>query len=221
MPFIQQANIACGFHASDPHHMRKTIQAAVKHGVTIGAHPGYPDLLGFGRRAMDLTGQPLIDTLQYQIGALQALCQAQGTQLCYIKPHGALYHAMMQEESIFITILQAVATLDNSLAVMVFANPSQSDYQAIADRYQVPLWFEAFADRRYDEDGSLIARNQPTALLTDVDQIVEQAQQLICSASVTTTSGRRLEVQATSLCLHGDNPSAPQAAKLIRALMPA
>ena len=123
MPYVDQANIACGFHASDPLTMSKTVALAKQHGVTIGAHPGYPDLVGFGRRNMDIAPAELKALIQYQVGALQGICRAQGVEVAYVKPHGALYNTMMKDFSVLETVMQAVSELDSSLILMVMAIP--------------------------------------------------------------------------------------------------
>jgi UPF0271 protein len=218
MPLIDMANIACGFHASDPHTMYHTIALAMTHQVTIGAHPGYPDLLGFGRNDMDLSSQELINMLLYQVGALQALCHAQATRVAYIKPHGALYHRMMQDEKVFTSIVQSVAMLEGNLALMVMALPDNTMHQRIAKQYQVPLLLEAFCDRAYADDGSLQSRKKEGAVFTDMERIRSQAKQLIQQQSVISVSGKRLPIQANTLCIHGDSDLAVISAQAINAL---
>ena len=153
MPFVDQANIACGFHASDPLTMSKTVALAKQHNVTIGAHPAYPDLVGFGRRNMDIAADELKAIIQYQIGALQGICQAHGTKVTYVKPHGALYNTMMANFSVLESVMQAISELDNSLILMVMAIPEADQVKALAKQYNLSLWFEAFSDRLYTDEG--------------------------------------------------------------------
>ncbi|QUJ68463.1 5-oxoprolinase subunit PxpA [Photobacterium sp. GJ3] len=209
MPYVDQANIACGFHASDPDTMARTVASAVTHQVTIGAHPGYNDKPGFGRRSIPHSPEAITHLVAYQTGALEAICQLHGTQVAYVKPHGALYHDMMNRSDVLDAILKSVAAMNRQrptpLALMVLAKADNSAIQAAAARYQVPLLFEAFADRAYDEQGNLVARNQPGAVHHDPVQIQQQALAL-ATGSVTTINGQSLSLQADTLCVHGDNP---------------
>ena len=167
MPFIDCANIACGFHAGDPQIMRKTVALALEHDVQIGAHPAYQDLAGFGRRSMAYTAQALQDLLHYQIGALDGICRAQGTRVSYVKPHGALYNDMMANPEQLRAVVRAVAAYDASLPLMLMATRDNSAAQAIGDACGVTLWFEAFADRAYDAAGHLVSRQLPGAVHHD------------------------------------------------------
>ena len=159
MPYISSANIACGFHAGDPSIMRKTVSLALSHGVQIGAHPAYQDLVGFGRRSMAYAAQELQDILHYQIGALDGICRAQGGRVSYVKPHGAMYNDMMANPAQLRAVLQAVASYDRRLPLMLMATRDNSAAQQMGDEYGVTLWFEAFADRAYDKMQAHLARN--------------------------------------------------------------
>ena len=219
MPFVDQANIACGFHASDPFTMSKTVALARKHNVTIGAHPAYPDLVGFGRRNMDIAPDELKAIIQYQIGALQGICQAHGTKVTYVKPHGALYNTMMANFHVLETVMQAVCELDNSLILMVMAIPEAEQVKALAKQYNLALWFEAFSDRLYTDDGRLTPRKQANAVHKNFDLIEQQVLQLSEQGSLITESGNTLAVHADTICVHGDGDHALEAVQRIRSVV--
>ncbi|WP_372877982.1 5-oxoprolinase subunit PxpA [Pseudomonas sp.] len=216
MPYIDCANIACGFHASDPSTMRKTVALAVSHGVRIGAHPAYQDLVGFGRRSMDCSAQEVEDLLLYQIGALEALCRSQGSRVSYVKPHGALYQDMMRKPDTLRAVMRAVASYDRSLPVMLMTTRDNRQAQAIGDEFGITLWFEAFADRAYDAAGFLVARSQPGAVHHDSDVIVNQATTLAKGDALLASDGSALPLQAHTLCVHGDNAGSVAAVRRIR-----
>ncbi|MCH9691212.1 MAG: 5-oxoprolinase subunit PxpA [Gammaproteobacteria bacterium] len=216
MPHIDMASIACGMHASDPLVMSETVALAKRHQVTIGAHPGYNDLQGFGRRHIALSKAELSALFLYQLGALSALCESQNTTMEYVKPHGALYNTMMQEDDVFITLLAALQGFDESLPFVVMATPDTEHYIKLAKRYNVLLYFEAFVDRAYDKNGRLVSRAMKGATFIDLKKIQQQALQLIETQSVTTLHGDIIAVHADTLCIHGDSPLAVQAASWLR-----
>ncbi|WP_417506769.1 5-oxoprolinase subunit PxpA [Marinomonas gallaica] len=216
MPYVDQANIACGFHASDPLTMAKTVALAKQHNVTIGAHPAYPDLVGFGRRNMDIAPTELKALIQYQVGALQGICKAHGTQVTYVKPHGALYNTMMADFSVLETVMQAVSELDPTLVLMVMAIPESDQVRALAEKYQLTLWFEAFSDRLYTDEGRLTPRKQSGAVHQTFDLIEQQVLQLSEQGVLTTESGQLLAIQADTICVHGDGAHAVEAVQRIR-----
>lgn len=216
MPFIDCANIACGFHAGDPGIMRKTVALALKHDVQIGAHPAYQDLAGFGRRSMAYTAAELQDLLHYQLGALDGICHAQGTRIRYVKPHGAMYNDMMASPEQLRAVVHAVATYDARLPLMLMATRDNREAQAIGDEYGVTLWFEAFADRAYDNAGRLVSRQLPGAVHHDADTIVRQALTLAAGQSLIASDGSALYLHANTLCVHGDNASSVAAVQRIR-----
>jgi UPF0271 protein len=220
MPHIDQANIACGFHAGDPLAMRTTLTLAASHGVSIGAHPAYPDLVGFGRRSMNLSTDELIATLHYQVAALEGMARSLGLELSYVKPHGALYNDMMANPQVRATILQALASYHRPLALMLQATTAAQQHRAEADALGIRVLFEAFADRCYDDDGSLLSRSKPGAVHTR-ERMLLQVEQLKKEGTVTTVSGNRLALQVDTLCVHGDNPESVQAIQAIRALVDA
>ncbi|KVV08485.1 MULTISPECIES: 5-oxoprolinase subunit PxpA [unclassified Pseudomonas] len=216
MPFIDCANIACGFHAGDPGIMRKTVALALKHDVQIGAHPAYQDLAGFGRRSMAYTAAELQDLLHYQLGALDGICRAQGTRIGYVKPHGAMYNDMMASPEQLRAVVHAVATYDARLPLMLMATRDNREAQAIGDEYGVTLWFEAFADRAYDNAGRLVSRQLPGAVHHDADTIVRQALTLAAGQPLIASDGSALYLHANTLCVHGDNASSVAAVQRIR-----
>ena len=218
MPHIDQANIACGFHGGDPLTIRKTLALAARHGVSIGAHPAYPDLVGFGRRPMNLSADEIIANLHYQVAALEGMAHSQGLELLHIKPHGALYNDMMANNEVRAAIMEAVASYHRPLALMLQATPEADRHHAEAENFGISLLFEAFADRCYDDDGKLLSRSRPGAV-HERQRMLEQVQQLQRDGTVTTVSGRVLPMQADTLCVHGDNLEGVQAIQAIRALV--
>lgn len=206
MPYIDQANIACGFHAGDPEVIANTLLLAKKAGVEIGAHPGYQDKEGFGRRTMEYSAQQITNLVSYQIGAINQLCQLYGCKLSYVKPHGALYNTMMQNEQVFTAIVKAVSA--GSLALMILARPDLSAYQKIAKQYNVELIHEAFADRSYDENGLLVSRSLAGAVLSDPDAIIKQVSLLKNQQGIETIDGQFIPLKVDSICVHGDNQAA-------------
>ncbi|MBD1559026.1 5-oxoprolinase subunit PxpA [Vibrio sp. S9_S30] len=204
MPWVDMANIACGFHASDPDVMSNTLKIAKIHSVKIGAHPGYNDLVGFGRRSIPMTQDQIVHSVVYQVGALTALASLNDVHLDYIKPHGALYNDMMQNEDVFVGVLAAAENF--SLPVMILAAADNSRYLDLADRFNVPLLFEAFADRAYQDNGLLVPRSQPNAVHHKEDDIFHQVMQLAKYGSITSENGNVIPIEADTVCVHGDNP---------------
>jgi UPF0271 protein len=223
MPYVDMSNIACGFHASDPQVMARTVALSVQHNVAIGAHPGYPDLQGFGRKAMAFSFAELVNITLYQIGALQAICAANNTSVSYVKPHGALYNTMMQDIDVYRAVLTAVSTVNPKIPLMIMATAETSaNYQAyveLAKQLTVPLLFEAFCDRVYTDEGALQSRQIKGAVYNNIDSIVDQATQLITQHSVTSCTGKILSVKADSICIHGDGALALLSVKRIRDIL--
>lgn len=215
MPHIDMASIACGMHAGNTSIMRHTVALARQHAVSIGAHPGYPDRAGFGRRAFALTGVALRDCLREQIGALDAICREQASRLDYVKPHGALYNLMMRDDSTLETIIDAVAGFDPALYLVVQAGSTAHNDRLRARAGALRLSFEAFADRAYADDGLLAARQSPGAVHDTAERILEQVAELR-QGRVTSLNGHSLSIEADTLCLHGDNPASVAAAARIR-----
>lgn len=204
MPHIDQANIACGFHAGDPVVLSTTLSLAKQHGVHIGAHPSYPDLQGFGRRSIAMSEQELYCCLQYQIAAVDGMAMSRGLTLDYVKPHGALYNDMMKNPDIRATVMRAVSNYHRPLRLMLQATLAASEHRAQAGQFGLQLYFEAFADRRYDDDGALLARSKSGAVLSKKDMLA-QVKQLVEHGTVNTVSGNILSLQVDTLCVHGDN----------------
>jgi UPF0271 protein len=218
MPHIDQANIACGFHGGDPLTIRKTLALAAQHGVTIGAHPAYPDLVGFGRRSMNLSSDEIIASLHYQVAALDGMASSQQLVLSYVKPHGALYNDMMAKADVRAAIMQAMASYHRPLPLMLQATPQANEHRREAEAFGLELLLEAFADRCYDDDGKLLARSKPGAV-HNRERMLSQVEQLQTDGTVTTVSGTVIELQADTLCVHGDNLEGVQAIQAIRALV--
>ncbi len=219
MPLIDQANIACGFHASDPLTMQQTVQLAAANKVSIGAHPSYPDLVGFGRRSMNIASDELAAIIIYQIGALQAFCQQQQVKIDYVKPHGALYNDMMQNLTIFESVCSAIASVGNSLILMIQALPDTQAFQIIAKKYQLKLYFEAFADRNYQSDGFLVPRSTEHAVISEQQLVANRCEHLLTHGSILDIEGKPLAMQVDSLCVHGDNQQALVLVKALRQLI--
>ena len=219
MSEIDQANIACGFHAGDPLVMKAALDIAKAHGVSVGAHPSYPDLQGFGRRSMAMQANELSACIQYQVSALIGMANIVGTQVDYVKPHGALYNDMMKSKDIRQTVMKSVAAMcQGKLPLMVQATSQNQTISDEAKQHGVPLLFEAFSDRRYTDEGYLQSRQIDGAVLSPQEALV-QAKQLIEQGTVTTASGATLSIQADSLCVHGDTAGAVEIARQIRAYL--
>ena len=213
MPYITSANIACGYHAGDPATIRKTIKLAHEHGVAIGAHPGLPDLMGFGRRVMQIKPQEMYDLVLYQAGAVKAFAEAIGAKLHHVKCHGALYNMSTDDIALSTAMAQAIKDLGGDLIMVGMAN---SPMLETAKSMGVRVAGEAFADRGYTDAGRLASRDDPKGMIVDEAQAVAQALQIIEAGAVTSTSGKQVAVAAQTLCLHGDQPDAVAFAKALR-----
>lgn len=216
MPLVDMASIACGFHASDPDIMDATVAMAVASGVTIGAHPSYADLAGFGRRSIAHTAGQIRTLLWYQLGALDGFCQAHGSTLGYVKPHGALNNDMMLDPSLLKTVMHGVRQFRPGLPLMVPVNRQWPEHEAMAREIGIRLIPEAFADRAYDEQGNLVSRREPGAVHHDTERIVAQAMGFARDRGVYSHEGTWLDLPAESLCVHGDNQAALDALRAIR-----
>lgn len=211
--YVSSANIACGFHAGDPHVMRKTVAAAIANNVAIGAHPSLPDLQGFGRRAMAMSVSEVYDIVLYQIAALAGFTQALGAPLSHVKAHGALYNMAAKDKPLALAIAHAVHDFDKQLVLFGLAGSEQI---RAADTVGLRSASEVFADRTYQDDGSLTARTQPHAMIEDIDTAVLQVQRMVTEGKVRSVGGKDISVQADTLCLHGDQPNALLFAQRIR-----
>ena len=221
MPYIDLANIACGFHASDPDVMRSTVRMAVEHGVKVGAHPAYPDLVGFGRRSLACSAAEIENLVLYQIGALAAICRAEGTELSYVKPHGALYNDKARSEEIFTAVAKAVVAFDPKLPLMTLAIRDTSRLRQLAEAQGITLLLEAFADRGYDADGHLLSRLLPRAVHHDPETIIEQARRIAQGEALSASDGSDLILEADALCVHGDNAESVASIRQIREMLEA
>ncbi|QDP01762.1 5-oxoprolinase subunit PxpA [Thalassotalea sp. PS06] len=217
MPHIDMANIACGFHASDPDTLQKTLSLAIEHNVLIGAHPSYQDLHGFGRRSIKHSEREIINLMHYQIAAIDGMAQSQGAMVHYVKPHGALYNDMMAKPEVFTAVVKSIHQFYRPLKLMILATADAANYQKIAEQYSVELIFEAFADRRYTPEGRLTPRTEQGAILNK-QQVMEQVTLLVNQGQVITNAGTPLSLKADTLCVHGDNHESVALVKEIKAL---
>lgn len=206
MAYVDMANIACGMHASDPEVMSYTVNLATKHDVTVGAHPGYPDLQGFGRRNMDLSPNEVENIVLYQVGAMRAFCKRHQARLDYIKPHGALYNTMMKQLDILEAIIKAAAQFE--LKLMILATAEFEKHKKLASNYGVNLILEGFVDRGYEDDGNLVNRRKKGAFLTG-EEMITRVTDLCSGKSISSISGKNLEFPIESLCVHGDGEGVP------------
>ena len=216
IPLISSANIACGFHAGDPGVMRATVRLAADSQVAVGAHPGLPDLVGFGRRTMDLSLDEISDLVTYQVGALQAFAVDRGTRLQHVKPHGALYNMAVADPRIWGAVMQAMARLDPSLILMALAGRGRSELETMSRRFGVRVAYEFFGDRAYHADGSLVSRKLPGSVLEDHDRVADRVARMATEGRVTCIDGSEISMTAHTICVHGDNPSALALVKAIR-----
>lgn len=213
LPVVSSANIACGFHAGDPAGIFKTLKQAAACGVNVGAHVSYPDLVGFGRRNMDVSYDELLTDVMYQVAALQGLAKAAGTQVTYVKPHGALYNTIAHNLQQAKAVIDAMQLLDPKLILVGLAGSALIEF---AQQQGVMVIAEAFADRAYNADGSLVSRRLAGAVLHDVEEIAARVVSLIQTGGVTSIDGQFTPIQAQSICLHGDTQGAVEMAQAIR-----
>lgn len=218
MPYIDMANLACGFHASDPVTMHRAISQAKEQGVKIGAHPSYPDLVGFGRREMLCTSEEIVAFMLYQIGALAALCQSYGMKIHYVKPHGALYNTMMQNEVVFRAIAKAIAKYDRDIKLMILSSPKNDHYAMLAHKYGVDLIYEVFADRAYTDEGFLVSRQEQEAVIHNQNDVLNRAKLLFEEGMIETINGNKIPLKADTICVHGDNAAALELIKVLHQL---
>jgi UPF0271 protein len=211
---VTSANIACGYHAGDPGVMRRTVRAAHAAGVAIGAHPGLPDLVGFGRREMHVSPAEVEDLILYQVGALAAFAAAEGARLRHIKPHGALYNMAARDERLAAAISGSVAAFDRHLVLFCLAGSVQL---AAGRAAGLRVASEGFADRAYEPDGSLTPRSRPGAVIHDPDLVVQRAVRMVTEGRVTATDGSEVALHVDTLCTHGDTPGAQALVQRLRA----
>lgn len=213
LAIVSSANVACGFHAGDPAGILRTLAAAAERGVCVGAHVSYPDLVGFGRRNMDIAPEDLRADVIYQIGALQALATAAGTQVRYVKPHGALYNTIAHHRTQADAVMDAMQAVDKDLVLLALAG---SPLIAWASQRGVAVVAEAFADRAYNADGTLVSRREKGAVLHDAEVVAQRMLQLVQTGEIESITGARVRLQAHSICVHGDSAGAVAMAQRVR-----
>ncbi|MXN29256.1 LamB/YcsF family protein [Delftia sp. CH05] len=213
LDIVSSANVACGFHAGDPAGILETLKAARARGAIVGAHVSYPDLVGFGRRNMDVASADLVAGVIYQIGALQGLARVAGTEVRYVKPHGALYNTIAHDRRQATDVITAMRAIDPSLVLVALAGSPLIDWARDAGLTVVA---EAFADRGYTPEGTLVSRRDPGAVLHDVDQIAARMLMLVREGVVEAVDGSPVRIAADSICVHGDSPGAVTIARHLR-----
>ncbi|HEC96288.1 MAG TPA: LamB/YcsF family protein [Euryarchaeota archaeon] len=213
MKYVTSANVACGYHAGDPLVMRKTVKIAKENNVMVGAHPGYPDLMGFGRRYMKISREEARNYVLYQIGALYAFLRTEGLQMQHVKPHGALYNALITDEDLAYGVLEGVLDFDKDLIFVALAGSKVID---MASDMGLKVAREAFADRAYTKDGTLVPRNMPGAIIHDREEVVSRVLSIVEEKRVKTIDGTFIEIEVDTICVHGDNPEALELVKYIR-----
>ena len=210
---ITSANVACGYHAGDPGVMRETIRLARESGTSVGAHPGYPDLVGFGRREIKASAKDVEDMVLYQIGALAAIAAAEGVKLAHVKAHGALYNQAVRDRALADAIARAVRAFDSSL--VLFGLPG-SELLNAGDRAGLRVAAEGFADRAYNADGSLTSRTERGSVIHDPDEVVRRSLRMVREGRVIARDGSELQFHVDTLCTHGDTPGAHELTRLLR-----
>ncbi|WP_426989157.1 LamB/YcsF family protein [Pseudarthrobacter sp. Y6] len=213
---VSSANVACGFHAGDPSVIRKTCRDAVAAGVVIGAHVGYRDLAGFGRRFLDISPTELADDVVYQIGALQALAAAEGARVRYVKPHGGLYNAIVTHTAQAQAVVDAVKSADPNLPILGLPG---SEVLRLAEKAGLRAVSEAFADRAYNPDGTLVSRSQPGAVLENPERVAEHVLRMATESAVRAIDGSILKIRAESICVHGDSLGAVAMATAVKSAL--
>ena len=212
-PYINSCNIACGVHAGDPYHIEKTIDLALANGTRIGAHPGYPDLQGFGRRVIPISQPELSSYIKYQVSAIKGIVESKGGRLAYVKPHGALYNEIARNKEVALTVYKAIKSIDNSLSVMGLAGSHVASVLKELNMKYIP---EAFADRQYEADGKLRSRTLANAIIQNGEKAAEQVLSIANEGKTHTLDGTEVLIQAESFCIHGDNPAAVEILREIR-----
>jgi UPF0271 protein len=216
MNHISSSNIACGWHAGDSEVMLHTVRAAKAKNVAVGAHPGYPDLLGFGRRNMTCTPDEMYAYTIYQVGALMGICASEGVELQHVKPHGAMYNQAAKDPKLAAAIARAIKNLGGGIILMGLAN---SAFETAAQEQGIPFAAEAFADRGYMADGSLVPRDKPGAFIHDPNEAAARMLKLVKEGTIETPDGQTLKLKAHTICMHGDSAEAVEMAKVVKAIM--
>ncbi len=211
--YFSSANVACGWHGGDPRSMRETIRLAKEHGVAVGAHPGYPDLIGFGRRIMQITREDARNYTVYQLGALLAFAKAQGVKLQHVKPHGALYNYATTNRDVALGIAEGIAEVDPTL--LYLALPGW-EMEKAGREVGIPVALEAFADRAFTEDGNLASRRLPGSVISDPNEAAERVLRIVKEKRLKAITGKEIPMDVVTICLHSDTPGAGAMAKRIR-----
>ena len=220
MTHISSSNVACGWHAGDAEGMVKTVRAAKTKGVAVGAHPGYPDLLGFGRRNMACTADELYAYTLYQVSALKGICESEGLELQHVKPHGAMYNQAAKDPKLAEAIVRAVKNAGKGIKKgIILLGLANSAFETACAEFGVLFASEAFADRGYMPDGSLVPRGQPGAFISDSDEAAARMVKLVREGTVETPDGQELRLKVHSICMHGDSPEAVKMAEAVRGAM--
>ena len=214
--YITSSNIACGFHASDPDVMERTVRLCQEHGVKAGAHPGYPDLLGFGRRFMDMDRKELINAVIYQVGALQGFLAVHQMPLQHVKMHGALYNHLIKKESLFLEIIEMVKSAFGDVIFLTLTAPGTAALKKVLKKKGIRIALEAFPDRNYSDDGELLSRRYKEAVLKDPDLIAKRAVCMVKERGTKSVNGRWLDMEIDTLCIHGDNLESIDAARRLK-----
>ncbi len=213
LPIVTSVNIACGYHAGDPGVMRRTVRLALQHGVAVGAHPGLPDLIGFGRRNMEITPREAYDMVLYQIGALDGFVKSEGGTLQHVKPHGALYNMAAKKRDLSEAIAEAVYRFNPEL---ILFGLSGSELVRAGERIGLRTASEVFADRTYESDGSLTPRHLPDAVIADHEQALSNVMRMVKEGALQSRQGTEIQIKADTICIHGDNAHALVFARQIR-----
>jgi len=216
LDIVTSANVACGFHAGDPAGILRTVKAAAAKNVAIGAHVSYPDKVGFGRRNMDVTSDELTADVIYQIGSLQGLAKAAGTSVRYVKPHGALYNTIAHDRRQALAVIEAIRAIDSTLVLVALAG---SPLIELARSEGLQCIAEAFADRAYTPQGTLVSRREPGAVLHDPVLVAQRMLRLVQDGSIEAIDGSLVRIEADSICVHGDSPSAVEMARELRRIL--
>ncbi|MEA3288806.1 MAG: 5-oxoprolinase subunit PxpA [Campylobacterota bacterium] len=216
MPYIDIANLACGFHASDPINIVKSVQLTKKYSKSISIHPSYPDMVGFGRRSMKCSLDEISALILYQCGALEAICKTNNIKIKYIKPHGALYNDMMGDMKIFETIVKTIASFNKNLKLLILSTAHNKKYKKIAKKYGIELLYEVFMDRNYNDEGFLVSRTEPNSVIHNPKIALKRIKTLLSNGYIESVNGKKLNLKVDTICVHGDHDEAVEFVKVLR-----
>jgi 5-oxoprolinase (ATP-hydrolysing) subunit A len=214
--YITSSNIACGFHASDPNVMERTVELCKDHGVRAGAHPGYPDLLGFGRRYLDMERKELLNAIMYQVGALHGFLAFHQMTLQHVKMHGALYNHLIKEEGLFVEIIETLSKAFGDLIFLTLTTPETAALKKTLKKKGIRIALEAFPDRNFSDSGELLSRGHKAAVLRDPDEIAKRAVRMVKERGLESVGGLWLDMEIDTLCMHGDNLESIEAASKMK-----